>query len=88
MNEINKDGQHIILLFPDETTDGEPCWIAEVPPCPGLIAQGENPEEALPARAEFFGDYERHMFLHEKPLPPEKYTLVERVSVRETSGDE
>lgn len=87
IENVNHDGRRIIVLFPDETTDGEPCWIAEVPSCVGLMAQGENPEEALRALAEFFGDYERHMLLHEKPLPPEPYTLVERASIREVSGD-
>jgi predicted RNase H-like HicB family nuclease len=84
MDEINQANQRIITLFPDKTTDGGQCWVAIVPSCLGLMAQGDTPAEALEMLAEFWRDYEDQYESFGEPLPPELYTLVERMHLAAT----
>jgi antitoxin HicB len=36
-----------ILLVPDEDEEGQRGWVAEVPELPGVISQGETPDDAV-----------------------------------------
>lgn len=78
MDEVNQDRQRIITLFPAETTDGGWCWVAAVPSCEGLYAQGNTPTEALRGLAEVWDTYEHHYDVYGEPMPPELYTLIEK----------
>jgi predicted RNase H-like HicB family nuclease len=85
--KINWPNQRIITLFPDETTDGGQCWIASVPSCRFLYAQGDTPTEALEALAEFWRIYDRLHEIEDRPWPPELYALVERARLIETDQE-
>lgn len=75
---VNRAGQYIITLFPNRLPNGRPYWVAAVPSCEGLTAQGSTPMRALAKLARVWDLYEIGCNIFGEPMPPELYMLVDK----------
>lgn len=70
-NKARKMAQrhYVSLAFRDQTTDGEPIYVALHPELNGCIAQGETMHEALENLNEMRVDYIQHLLEYNLPVP-------------------
>jgi predicted RNase H-like HicB family nuclease len=60
---------YLTVVLRDETTDGDPIYVAMNPELEGCIAQGDTPDEARQNLSETRIDFIRYMLEDDVPIP-------------------